>query len=44
MKLFDIKVNRYELFEDGLYIEYIPFGDDIQQYLMNGNTYRLINN
>lgn len=43
MKLFDIKVNRYELFEDGLYIEFMPLDDDIQQYLVNGNTYQLIN-
>jgi hypothetical protein len=43
MKLFDIKVNRYELFEDGLYIEFVPLNYDIQQYIMNGNTYQLIN-
>jgi len=43
MKLFDIKLNRYELFEDGLYIEYIPFNDEIKNYLLNGNTYELIN-
>ena len=43
MKLFDIKLNRYELFEDGLYIEYVPLNDEIRQYLMNGNMYQLIN-
>ena len=44
MKLFDIKLNRYDLFEDGLYIEYVPLNDEIRHYLMNGNTYQLINN
>lgn len=43
MKLFDIKLNRYELFEDGLYVEYIPLNDEIKHYLMNGNTYQLVN-
>jgi hypothetical protein len=44
MKLFDIKLNRYDIFEDGLYIEYVPLNDEIRHYLMNGNTYQLINN
>lgn len=43
--IFDIKVNRFELMSDGtLYIEYSPANEELNNYVINCNTYDLINN
>ena len=42
--LFDIKYKKCECIGDKLYIEFIPYNDELKELMYNGNVYDLINN
>lgn len=42
--LFDIKYRKCECVGDKLYIEFIPYNDEIKDLMYNGNVYDIINN
>ena len=42
--LFDIKARKYELIDGQLYIEFIPYNDELKDLLYNGGTYDILDN
>lgn len=42
--LFDIKIRKYEIIDNQLYIEFIPYNEELKDLMYNGGTYELIDN
>jgi hypothetical protein len=42
--LFDIKARKYEIIDGQLYVEFIPYNDELKDLLYNGGTYDILNN
>ncbi len=42
--LFDIKVRKCELIDNQLYVEFIPYNEELKDFLYNGGTYNIIDN
>ena len=42
--LFDIKIRKYQIMDNHLYAEFIPYNEELKDLMYNGGTYELIDN